>query len=490
MTNDITPPREFDLQPHPRILPMLGEINLDQLRCLAELVDNSVDGFLNTARAGQPLASPEVHISLPATDSPNAKVTVRDRGPGMDPNTLENSVRAGWTGNDPLSNLGMFGMGFNIATARLGTLTRVWTTREGDREWHGLEIDFDRLMRQRHFRTPVLTRPKIDPHEHGTEVSIERLKPEQRQWFSKAGNQSKLRRELGRIYSAMLRPNGVPIAFRLMFSGNLVKRRDHCIWGGEGNPQRTVKTARYGTIDACQAIDVRLADRPFCVKCWQWLPPSEQKCPACGSSDDVVVRQRRVSGWLGVQRYLSTNDYGLDFVRHGRKIEIANRDLFFWNNGDTVEEEYPIDDPRHRGRIVGEIHLDHCRVTYTKDRFDRNDPAWDEMVELVRGQGPLRPDKAGQLGFGQNNSPLFLLFQAFRRSSPKPKTAGAYANLLIVPENDRAEEMAKRFYAGESEYQADLKWWELVEEADREALIGTPPTGGPDFPGFPTPPAP
>jgi len=59
----------------------------------------------------------------------------------------------------------MFGMGFNIATARLGTITRVWTTRPGDTEWVGLEINFDLLIQQRHFRTPMLTRPKIDPQD-------------------------------------------------------------------------------------------------------------------------------------------------------------------------------------------------------------------------------------------------------------------------------------------------------------------------------------
>ena len=40
----------FDLQPDPRILPMLGEINLEQWRCLGELIDNSVDGFISAAR--------------------------------------------------------------------------------------------------------------------------------------------------------------------------------------------------------------------------------------------------------------------------------------------------------------------------------------------------------------------------------------------------------------------------------------------------------
>jgi hypothetical protein len=454
---------------------MLGEINLVQWRCIAELIDNSIDSFIASARAGVSLQSPEVHVSLPTTDSEAGKVTVRDNGPGMEPQILENAVKAGWTSNDPISSLGMFGMGFNIATARLGTVTRVWTTRAGDSEWAGLEIDFDKLIRQKHFRTPSLVRPKADTHEHGTEVSIDRLKPEQRQWLAKTSNRSKLTQEFGRVYASMLRPNGFPIAFRLMLNGNIVRGRNHCIWGGEGNPNRESHTARYGVINGYQPIDVRLANRSFCQQCWQWLPAGEAKCPACGRSDDVTIRQRRVYGWLGIQRYLNSTDFGIDFVRHGRKIEIASRDLFYWNDGQVIEEEYPIDDPRHRGRIVGEIHLDHCRVTYTKDRFDRNDPAWDEMLEIVRGNGPLRPDKAEQLGFGQNTSPLFLLFQAFRRSSPKPKVAGAYKRLLIVPDSDRAEEMARHFYAGEAEYQTDARWMELVEEADRELL--TPSTG-------------
>src|ERR1041384_1358888 len=111
-----SPSREFDLQPHPRILPMLGEINLAQWRCIAELVDNSIDAILTASRSGTAVQNPEVHVSLPTTDAAGAKITVRDNGLGMDATTLENAVRAGWTGNDPVNNLGMFGMGFNIAT--------------------------------------------------------------------------------------------------------------------------------------------------------------------------------------------------------------------------------------------------------------------------------------------------------------------------------------------------------------------------------------
>lgn len=100
------PTRTFDLRPDPRILPMLGEISLVQWRCLAEFVDNSIDGFLQSARSGQETHAPAVHITVPTSAAETSKITVRDNGPGMDPNTLEQAVRAGWTSHDPIHNLG------------------------------------------------------------------------------------------------------------------------------------------------------------------------------------------------------------------------------------------------------------------------------------------------------------------------------------------------------------------------------------------------
>lgn len=465
---------EFDLQPDPRILPMLGEINLAQWRCLAELVDNAIDGFLSVVRNGGTLEAPQILVDLPARDDEKSRVTISDNGPGMSPDRLEMAVRAGWSGNNPVDSLGMFGMGFNIATARLGTVTTVWTSCPGDQEEHGLRIDFDALRRQRHFRTPRLTRPKEDPGASGTMIVIERLKPEQRAWLSKAGSRSNVKRELSRAYSAMLRDNGVPISFTLVLNGKRVPALNHCVW----NEDRSVETSRHGTVFAVQRIDRKLPERPFCLSCWQWLAAHETACPACGPAGTVVLRKRHVHGWVGLQRYLSATDYGIDFVRNGRKIEIQNRDLFFWRDSSSGPEEleYPIDDVRQRGRFVGEIHLDHCRVTYMKDRFDRTDPAWEEAVAIVRGEGPLQPQKAAGLGYGPNESPLFKLYQAFRRSSPpKARVAGEWAKVLVVKDNDRAMEMARSFQDGDPAYQTDAKWWELVEEEDNRLLT---PSGG------------
>jgi hypothetical protein len=342
---------DFNLEPDPRVLPMLGEINLDQWRCVAELVDNAVDGFLKESRTTNSIAGAKVDVHLPQADSPGATLRVIDNGPGMTPDMLERAVRAGWSGNNPIDSLGLFGMGFNIATARLGSVTEVWTTRSGESEWHGLLIDFDMLRQQRHFRTPRLSRAKADPEQHGTEITIKQLKPEQRRWLAKNANQTAMRKRLAQAYSSMLRPNGIPIGFELYVNHKRVEARRHCLW----NEDRLVPGSGGTSIQAVIRINHALADRLYCINCMSWLVDAEVggSCPNCETMKSVVKRERKVTGWLGIQRYLDQSEFGIDFIRNGRKIEIGNKDLFSWNDGESEEREYPIDDPRNRGRIVG-----------------------------------------------------------------------------------------------------------------------------------------
>lgn len=476
-TTPITGPQNFDITPDPRVLQMLGEIDLPQWRCIAELVDNSVDGFLNAERAGAPIANPEVVIAVPRSDTPAARITVRDNGPGMSGDTLERAVKAGWTGNSPLANLGLFGMGFNIATARLGLVTEVWTSRAGESVEVGIRIDFDDLKTQRTFKVPRHTRPKADHTAHGTEIVISKLKPDQRQWFARTANVTATRKQLAKAYSALLSPESGPAIFRLELNGTRIQARRHCVWSQD----RSVETPN-GTIHAVERFNVTLPPRRYCTTCMATLPEESVGCPTGSPSCNVVAIERRVRGWVGLQRYLHDTDYGLDLIRNGRKIELANKDLFLWREGDNTQIEYPIDDPRKRGRFVGEIHIDHCRVSYTKDRFERDDPAWEEMVRVARGEGPLLPQKAKSLGYGANNSPLYKLFQTFRRSSPQGKN-GLWSRILVVKDNDRAIEMAGKFQENDPEYLDDEKWWQLVEEQDN-AVLGAP---GPTTPGGPAP---
>lgn len=462
---------EFDLTPDPRVLQILGEINLEQWKCLAELIDNSVDAFINARRGDSPIGAPEVVISLPTHDRDDAAVSVRDNGPGMTLEQLERSVKAGWSGNNPLDNLGLFGMGFNIATARLGLVTEVYTTRAGDSEWVGLRIDLSELKRTRTYHTPRLSRPKQDPSLQGTEIRVLKLKPDQRHYFARSANLSKIRRQLSRIYAPLLMSS--TDSFALQINGQAVKPKRHCHW----NPERQSQGADGRPVHAVEQFDFKLPSRHYCKACMLSFS-GNGSCPTGGVDCQTVELKRRLRGWIGIQRYMHEEDFGVDLVRNGRVIESQTKDLFFWTGGERPEREYPIDDQRNRGRFIGEIHIDHCRVSYTKDRFERDDPSWAEMVSLVRGEGPLQPQKGKALGFEPSAAPLYRLFQAFRRSSPQGKT-GRWSRILAVKNNERACEMAELFHKGDPEYQSDEKWFDLVEEEDRKLVgDGLPIVGG------------
>ena len=168
----------FDLTPSPRVLRMLGQIDFKPWQCLAELVDNSVDAFLSSGSRGQMF--PQVNVEVSSSQEigrGEGKIHLSDNGPGMSAQMLQDAVRAGFSGNNSIDKLGLFGMGFNVATARLGNSTEVWTTRVEDEYWSGVRIDFDEMERLSSFQAPSLRRRKSasEAQVHGTEVVISKL---------------------------------------------------------------------------------------------------------------------------------------------------------------------------------------------------------------------------------------------------------------------------------------------------------------------------
>lgn len=57
-----------DITPSPRVLRMLGQIDFAPWQCLAELIDNSIDAFIDQSAAGLASAAPRIYVQLP-TDS-------------------------------------------------------------------------------------------------------------------------------------------------------------------------------------------------------------------------------------------------------------------------------------------------------------------------------------------------------------------------------------------------------------------------------------
>jgi hypothetical protein len=477
----LVPEELVDITPSPRILQVLGDIEFEHWQCLAELVDNGFDEFLDIKREGLDWDEFSVTIVLPRPDDADPMVEVWDKGRGMDVEGIRQAVRAGFSGNDQFEKLGLFGMGFNIATARLGNVAEVLSKRQGEAEWRGVRIDLRKISEEGEFAAPMVSEVADDAAEHGTRVIVKGLKPEPREYFNRGQNVARLRTKLGDVYAPLLSEEG----FHLYVSGQAVKPRRACVW----DPSREVSRRRYGKAEAIPAkieIERDLPDMEACGTCRNWQEPGQDVCRVCGS-DDLRVRQRRIRGWLGIQRYLHQSDFGIDFIRNGRKILLRDKRLFVWRdpNDDSNEVvEYPVEVP-YEGRIVGEIHIDHVPVNYQKNAFEYDGQAWRAVVRALRGEGPIQPNKREEAGYSdRNDSALARLFDGFRRNNPGLN--------YLMPGNgqtalkEKAREWAKRFRDGDADYQTDERWYdaakrhdELVEEA-KLAGVGASDGSGAD----------
>lgn len=477
-------PDGLNLMPSPRLLEMLGEIPYRPWQCIAELVDNSFDDFLTNPDQDADI-QPRVSITLPKPgDEDAAIVCVADNGRGMDLSQLERALRAGYSTNAWYGNLGLFGMGFNIATARLGSVTEVRTTRAGDRHWLVAEINFRSMRAHDTFRVPLRLEPKDDPLAHGTEVTVSQLKPDLRNTLRRPQTATAIRDQLGKVYSYLLRSVSpipeIPDAelkgkgFGLYVNGKRVKPRLPCVWSAS----RTVPV-RGAETSAVMPINRPLPPAIACMACGHWHRAEVDECVECGGTD-LELRERRIYGWLGVQRFLDSSDFGIDFLRNGRKILISDKSLFTWDNIDTGEAfvEYPIELPANQGRIVGEIHLDHVPVTYQKTDFDRASRLWLDAVTIIRGEGPLGQKKARQRGYPDNDSPLGTMYSAFRRNSPGLKCL--IPGDGVIPLHELARQWGENFHKDLPDYLTDDLWYEAAREHDEVQTRGKQSVAGHD----------
>ncbi len=385
-----TRPSSLNLIPSPRILEMIAEVDLQLHQCLGELIDNALDELIE-ASSEEPALEPRIDITLPTSGKAekSSVISVGDNGRGMSPEQLKDALSAGTSGKQRFGTLGLFGMGFNIATARLGGITEVRTGRRGDDQWVIATIDLMVMQRESTYDVPLRYEDKAS-EEHGTLVTVTKLREDMvtRLKYTRAIKETT--GHLGRIYTYMLRgPHGGHTGAELMGGANqrlyvnnrTVRAHLPCIW----DPSRSV-TYKGAEVPAATKIDVPLTNAYACMNCGRWYSTAYEQCVDC-ESIDITERERRIWGWLGIQRYADKSDFGLTFLRHGRAITYQDKSLFDWETPDgDFELEYPIE--LGMGRIVGEIHLDHAPVNVRKNNFDTSSSEWRFMVEKVRGSNP------------------------------------------------------------------------------------------------------
>ncbi|OMI88450.1 hypothetical protein BSZ07_17380 [Streptomyces sp. M1013] len=446
------------LTPSPRVLSVLGDIDMSETNCFAELVDNAIDAYAADSESIGEMPRISINFEKDAAQRRQDKVVIRDNGPGMDYETLTRAVALSWVGRFRKEGLGL---GFNIATARLGRHITVRSARFESPAWTVLTIDLLGMNRSGEWDLPVMTQEKVESDDHGTEITIRGLREP---WRSFKGDM--LRRHLGDLYSYPIRSGKLMIEV----NGRQVQPRRPCVWGESRSVSR-----RKGNIGAMVKMDVPLSDAALCFDCQRSNRPNVEACSECGNSN-LVIQRRKIWGWIGVQRYTHSSDYGIDFLSNGRKILMRDKSLFSWedSNSFTTALEYPLE-LGNQGRIVGEIHCDHVPVTYRKDDFNRDSVEWRQVVEIVRGEGPLRPLYRRRYGYPVNDSPLSIIYGGFYRNDPGLKWLVPGDGMRAI--HSQAAEWARLFHAGVPEYQSDEVWYQAAQAHDQIRISGR---SGPD----------
>jgi hypothetical protein len=456
----------FNLTPSPALLDLLGRIPFKGWQCVAELIDNSIDAIINSTDSLLDFQRViAVHIPTKSKIDANEALVVEDWGIGMTETQLENAVKAGFSSKRTETNLGLFGMGFNVATSRLANVVRVWTSTAEMDEEIGVSIDLREMKKTGSFIRPKMTRSKNAGKKSGTRVEIFDYKPEAQNLLKP----QEIFRELNRAYSERIFAKyGVKI---LINSVELSPFR-FCTWSAN----RSVKY-KYDEVPAIIDINEHIKDEMFCENCFAWLGNEvstsiQLECPHCDVQGKIMKKGIYVTGWVGIQRYSDPEHFGIDISRNGRILSKLDKSLFSWDDDRAQDDtrfhpEYPRDTTYAGGRIVGQIEVNFVIPKYTKDDFERDDKNWRAVVNFLRGEMPIQPELANSFGYTlPNRTPIALLFNGYRKINvPGPKT------LVFARENGSVDHVtpknwAQKFYDKDPAYQDDLKWWEAVTQAD------------------------
>ena len=461
---------KLNLTPDPKILIALTATPLHPLDALCELIDNAIDSFTDARLQGTPVEYPLVVVQIPGPAEVRrgtGSVLVRDNGLGLTQDGAEKALTAGFSGKAPRGGrLGLFGMGFNIASGKLGHRTRFLTARRSESKAISVTVDLNQMQRERSYEVPAELVDRPGEFVQGTIVEVSGWWPEgnPNHGFVRklaAYSSSTIVSELSRRYATILREHGV----RIQINQSLCVPFEHCVW----DKARSVERRGAGRIPARFDFNEVLAIQTRCNDCDTLILEGQASCPHCQSASQRTIDER-VRGWVGIQRFDDATEFGIDLIRNGRAIRIGEKDAFFSFVDEFKREmkDYPIDS--QYGRIVGEVHLDHIPVDFLKQDFQRSSDEWRRAMTFLRGDSSLQPT---QPNAADNNSFIYRLYQGYRKVRTPGKTdmyMGKWDETDEKPKRisrDVEKDYYKKFAARVPGYYDDAEWWALVETADQ-----------------------
>ena len=457
----------FDLTPTPQLLQILGDLKFKGWQCIAELVDNSIDAILSSESILPEEKKIIVTVPTYSKIKSGEPVIIEDYADGMDDDKLQNAVKAGFSGKQAGDSIGLFGMGFNVATACLANKVEVWSsTMEMDHE-AGVLIDLKDMAISKSFMRRKLQRPKKYDKKSGTEVKIYDFKPEAASLLKTSDIKNNLRRAYTeRIF--------IDHEISIILNQSKITPFRFCVWS-----ENVSVKVKYDDIPAFIEIDKLLKQEGYCERCRTWLGDMAQtslaiECPSCHSVGSVILKDISLVGWLGIQRYPDPDHYGIDISRNGRILRKLDKSLFHWDDERAKEDprfhpEYPRDNELYNGRIVGQIEANFLFPKYTKDDFNPEDENWKLAIRYLRGEMPLQTDLGETYGYsGLNRSPIGNLFRTYRRIDPPGLKTLMFAKNDGSGKSDptRQKNWREKFYEGDPDYVNELTWLKEIEKAE------------------------
>lgn len=471
---------KFDFTPDPKVLIALTHTPMQPLDALCELIDNAIDSFYTAKIQGVSIENPVIIVTLPTRKqltNNGGLLRMQDNGPGMTAENAEKAIKAGFSGNNPYDTLGLFGMGFNISTGKLGNSTTFMTSRSDMSSYIRTVINLEKINSSKDYSLDALEIPKGDDQpfsqsSHGTIIEVSEWWPEgnaNRGFIQKLVQYGmpKIREEIGRRYATILRRGEI----KIVINDEKCEPYEHCVW----DDSRFV-TRKGGDVPAVFRFNQVVGATKRCGHCTAIMGSDEYVCPSCGSTS-VRTIEERVTGWVGIQRFDSDTEFGVDLIRNGRAIKIGEKSAFF----EFVDEfkhtikDYPIDS--QYGRIVGEVHLDYVPVDFLKQDFQRSSVEWQKAMSFLRGNSSLQPT---QPGASENASPIFKLFQAYRRVRQFGKGDmymgywDADSRSARRISRDIETDYYSKFKQKLPGFYDDAEWWKLVESADQPPVEDLP----------------
>jgi hypothetical protein len=472
--------QKLNITPTPDVLVALTNTPLRPLDAVCELIDNGIDAFRAADMEGTSIEHPWIQIHIPGEAEVRrgaGKIRIADNGAGLDMVGLEKALTAGFSSKNQFDTLGLFGMGFNIASGKLGKTTMVTTSRKSDNYAIQVVLDLPSLVSNRSFDLRIEKVEKPKDFQSGTIVEISGW------WEDGTSNQGfvlalariskpRLAAQIARRYATLLRKSS-DRKIQFLLNEETIPGFEHCVWG----ENRFVEKMGWGRIPAQIAFDQVLHTQRHCLADRSLISKEATSCTQCGGTEFRSISER-VRGWVGVQRFDDSDDFGIDVIRNGRAILVQEKDAFFSFTAELGQKsrEYPIDS--QYGRLVGEIHLDHVPVDFTKQNFQRASESWDRAMEFIRGKSLLQEKWDGDY---KNTSPVGKLFKGYRKVR-KPGRDDMYMgrfdetqqkSVRISREIER--DYFARFLNREEGFYDDTNWWKLVEDAQTPPVKGLVP---------------